>query len=407
MVKNCCIVFFCCCSCCLLAQNPTGLITPPKNHFKDTSGQKDLIGVIKAFAHINIKKPPRVNGRKVYYSLLPIGSYVPGGGTALVTSTQAAFFLGDRRDTYISNVTFSPSTNFNGQFNLPFRSNIWSPGNQWNFEGDMRYSFFPQNTWGLGGRQPETAKLLINYSYVRFYFSALKKIEPYLFAGIGYNLDYHIAIHAEDDSTDLQQFTGYKYGTANNSNSFSSGLAFNLLYDARVNPINPLPGFYYNIVYRLNPRLLGSEDSWHSLYADVRKYIPFSRKEQNTLAIWTYLWSTLGSNAPYLDLPALGWDTNQRSGRGFSNRRYAGKSIWYLETEYRRQLSANGLFGFVVFANLNTVTEQGTRQFAYLHPAAGAGLRIKFNKNSGTNIGIDYGISKGYRAVYIGLGEAF
>ena len=142
-------------------------------------------------------------------------------------------------------------------------------------------------------------------------------------------------------------------------------------------------------------------------YMQMCKYIPFSRTQQNTLAIWTYLWSTLGSNAPYLDLPALGWDTNQRSGRGFYNRRYAGKSLWYLETEYRRQLSANGLFGFVVFANLNTVTEQGTRQFAYLHPGAGAGLRIKFNKNSGTNIGIDYGISKGHRSIYIGLGEAF
>lgn len=393
--------------CTLFAQNPTGLITPPKNHFKDTSGQKDLIGVIKAFAHINIKKPPRVKGQKVYYSLLPVGSYVPGGGTALVTSTQAAFFTGDRKNTYISNITFSPSTNFKGQFNFPFRSNIWSAGNKWNFEGDMRYSYFPQNTWGLGGKHLETEKLLINYSYVRFYFSALKRIKPYLFAGIGYNMDYHISIHAEDDSTDLQQFTGYQYGTANNSNSFSSGIAFNLLYDGRVNSINPLPGFYYNLVYRINPTFLGSQNGWHSVYADVRKYIPFSRTQQNTLAIWTYLWTTLGSNAPYLDLPALGWDTNQRSGRGFYNRRYAGKSLWYIETEYRRQLSANGLFGFVVFANLNTVTEPGTRQFAYLHPAAGAGLRIKFNKNSGTNIGIDYGVSKGHRSIYIGLGEAF
>jgi len=66
------------------------------------------------------------------------------------------------------------------------------------------------------------------------------------------------------------------------------------------------------------------------------------------------------------------------------------------------------LFGFVVFANLNTVTEpQDRRKFAYLHPAAGAGLRIKFNKNSGSNIGIDFGFSKGYKAIYIGLGEAF
>lgn len=400
-------MYCCLISVSLLAQNPAGMLTPPKAHVKDTSGQRDIIGVIKDFTHIHIKKPSWIKGQKVYYSLLPIGSNVPGGGTALVTSTQAAFYLGDKKDTYLSNITFSPSTNFKGQFNFPFHSNIWSAGNQWNFQGDIRYSFFPQNTWGLGGRQPEDNKLLINYSYIRFYFSALKRIKPYLFAGIGYNLDYHIAIETENDSSVLQQFTGYKYGTATNGNSISSGIAFNLLYDARVNTINPLPGFYYNIVYRVNPKFLGSEDWWHSLYIDVRKYIPFSRKEQNTLAFWTYLWTTLGSPAPYLDLPALGWDTNQRSGRGFYNRRYAGKTLWYLETEYRRQLTANGLLGFVVFANLNAVTEQDKRQFAYLHPAAGAGMRIKFNKNSGTNMGIDYGISKGYKSVYISLGEAF
>ncbi|MEO5683960.1 MAG: BamA/TamA family outer membrane protein [Chitinophagaceae bacterium] len=383
------------------------MITPATTHAEDTSGQKDLIGVLSNALNIHIKKKKGIKGQKVYYSLLPIGTSVPGGGTALVTTTQAGFYTGDRKTTYISTITFSPSTNFKGQFNLPFRSNIWSPNNKWNFQGDMRYSYFPQNNWGLGGRQPEDDKVLINYSYVRFYFSALKRIKPYIFAGIGYNLDYHIAIQPKNDSIDLQQFTGYKYGTVNNSNSFSSGIAFNLLYDARVNSINPLPGFYYNIIYRVNPKFLGSDDFWNSIYVDVRKYIPFSRKDQNVLAIWTYLWTTLGSHSPYLSLPATGWDTNQRSGRGFYNRRYTGKTLWYLETEYRKQLSANGLFGFVVFANLNSVTEPDKRQFAYLHPAAGAGLRIKFNKNSGTNIGLDYGVSKGFKAIYISLGEAF
>jgi len=407
MLKHYLVLSFCAIPVCLFPQNPTGMIVPAKSHVQDTSSQKDIIGILKDFTHIQFKKPPRISGRKVYYSLLPIGTSVPGGGTALVTATQAGFYLGDRSSTYLSNVTFSPSTNFRGVYNFPFTSNIWSPGNKWNFEGDMRYSYFPQNTWGLGGKQAETDKLLINYSYVRFYFSALKRIKPYLFAGIGYNLDYHIAIHTENDSIDLQQFTGYKYGTANHSNSFSSAITFNLLYDSRVNTINPLPGFYYNIIYKVSPKFLGSDDAWHSLYADVRKYIPFSREKQNVLAIWTYLWTALGSHSPYLDLPAIGWDANQRSGRGFYTRRYTGKSLLYLETEYRRQLTDNGLFGFVVFANLNTVTEQHTTQFAYLHPAAGAGLRIKFNKNSGTNIGIDYGFSKGFGALYISLGEAF
>ncbi|MEO6314785.1 MAG: BamA/TamA family outer membrane protein [Chitinophagaceae bacterium] len=383
------------------------MIIPKKSHSLDTAGQKDLIGVLKDFTHIKFKKPPRVNGRRVYYSLLPIGTSVPGGGSALVTTTQAGFYLGDRKTTFLSNVTFSPSTNFRGAFNFPFKANIWSPGNKWNFGGDLRYSYFPQYTWGLGGRQLEQDKMLIRYSYVRFYFSALKSIRPYMFAGIGYNLDYHISIRADNDTANLQKFTGYNYGTDNHSNSLSSGIAFNYLYDSRVNSINPLPGFYTNVIYRVNPKFLGSDDAWHSLYIDVRKYIPFSREQQNVLAIWTYLWSTLGSHSPYLDLPATGWDANQRSGRGFYNRRYTGKTLWYLETEYRRQLTANGLFGFVVFANLNSVTEPNKSQFAYLHPAAGAGLRIKFNKNSGTNIGIDYGKSKDFSSVYISLGEVF
>ncbi len=108
------------------------------------------------------------------------------------------------------------------------------------------------------------------------------------------------------------------------------------------------------------------------------------------------------------DLPAVvGQDSYQRSGRGFYPSRYTGRTLYYLESEYRKDISANGLFGFVVFANLNTVTEPNNHQFAYLHPAAGTGLRIKFNKLTGTNVGFDIGFSKGYTGVYLSLGEAF
>ena len=391
----------------LTAQNPSGLITPPGTFVQDTAGETDIIKVFLDFTHIRFKRPPRVKGRKVYYSLLPIGTNVPGGGRALVTSTQAGFYLGPRRNTYLSTATFSPSLNFQGAFNLPIHSNIWSSGNKWNHQGDLRYSYFPQNTWGLGGKQRESDNVLINYSYIRLYFTRLRRIHPTLFAGIGYNLDYHIAIHPDRDSINVPAFTGYGYGTANHSNSFSSGITFNLLYDARVNSINPLPGFFYNIIYRVNPKFLGSDDWWHSLYADVRKYIPFSHKGQNVLAIWSYFWTTLGSPSPYLDLPALGWDAEQHSGRGFYNRRYTGRNLLYLESEYRRDLSRHGLFGFVVFANLNSVSEPRTQDFTYFHPAGGVGLRIKFNRNSATNIGIDFGFSKGYQGIYIQLGEVF
>ncbi|HSC37312.1 MAG TPA: BamA/TamA family outer membrane protein [Chitinophagaceae bacterium] len=382
------------------------MINPPDSLNRDTSGQKDLVEILLRATHIHIKKPPQVRGQRIYYSLLPIGTNVPGGGRALVTSTQVGFYLGDRHTTYLSNITFSPSTNFKGQFVLPFRSNIWTPDNAWNFNGDTRFSIFPQFTWGLGGEH-DRDKQLMRYSYLRFYHSALKRIKPYLFAGVGYDLDYHIGIHPDVDSVDLRKFAGYNNGIGNHVSSFSSGITLNLLYDTRNNPFNPLPGFYYNAVYRVNPQFLGSNNWWHSLYLDARKYIPLSSRGQNVLAAWTYLWTTLGSSPPYLDLPGIKQDPYERSGRGFYPGRYSGKSLFYLETEYRRDITANGLLGFVVFANLNSVTEPGTRQFAYVHPAVGTGLRIKFNKLTRTNMCIDYGVSKGYSAVYFSLGEAF
>jgi hypothetical protein len=141
----------------------------------------------------------------------------------------------------------------------------------------------------------------------------------------------------------------------------------------------------------------------------MRKYIslnPGMPQQQNTLALWSYLWTVLHSDAPYLNLPSIGWDPGNRSGRGIDQNRYRGKTLFYLESEYRRDITANGLFGFVVFANVNTVSGSG-HMFTSWHPAVGTGLRVKFNKGSNTNIGIDFGVSQGYKAIKLNLGEAF
>jgi len=375
--------------------------------YQDTAGQRDLIGVFLKATHWHFKKPPRVDGKRVYYSLLPLGTSIPGGGVALITSTTVGFYLGPRKTTYLSAITFSPSTNFKGKYSFPFRTNIWSPNNAWNFNGDLRVSYYPQYTWGTGGFKPQDDNILIRYAYIRLYQNALKRIKPFMFAGIGYNMDYHVNIRTLPDSISLQQFSGYNYGTGNHSNSLSSGLTFNLLYDTRNNPINPLPGWYWNAVYRVNPKFLGSQDFWQSIYLDARKYIPFSSTQQNVLALWSYFWTSLGNKTPYLDLPAIGEDFNGKSGRGIYTGHYMGQALYYLEAEYRRDISASGLFGFVVFSNVNAVTEPNTDRFSYLHPAVGAGLRIKFNKHSGTNIALDFAGSKGYKGFYLGLGEAF
>jgi hypothetical protein len=392
----------------ILAQNPAGMINPASTTtVVDTNGQRDLIGIVAHALRFHPKGPPHVDGRRVYFSLLPLTTSVPGGGNALVTSTQVGFYMGNRESTYLSNITFSPSLNLRGQFNLPLHSNIWSANNEWNYQGDTRFSIYPQYTWGLGAEQPDDHKLTIRYQYIRLYQNALKRVKPYLFAGFGYDMDYNIRIHTDIDTLSLTKFSAYPYGTTNNTSSFSSGITFNLLYDTRNNSINPLPGTFFNVIYRVNPQFLGSNTNWHSLYLDARKYIALNPMGQNVLALWSYFWTTLGSNPPYLNLPAIGWDPNQRSGRGFYPGRYIGRALYYAEAEYRRDITYDGLFGFVVFGELVTATEPDTHEFSTLHPAAGTGLRIKFNKRSASNVGIDFAFSNAYNTVSINLGEAF
>jgi outer membrane protein assembly factor BamA len=291
---------------------------------------------------------------------------------------------------------------------VAFRNNIYTKKNKWNIQGETRFSYYPEYVYGSSDNNNSGQKLLIAYKYVRFYQTVLKQLKPYLLAGIGYNLDYHINVETLHDTMPLSKFIDYEHGTRPHQNSLSSGITFNVLYDSRNNALNPLPGGYVNIIYRVNPYFLGNgNNTWKSIYFDTRKYISLAGQKRHVLALWNYIWVALNKDVPYLDLPGIGYEPYQRSGRGIQQNRYRGKTLVYLEGEYRSDLTDDGLLGFVVFTNFNANTGPGDGRFIGLHPAAGAGLRVKFNKRSNTNIAIDFGISKGYSTVVLNLGEAF
>src|SRR6202040_3768616 len=114
-----------------------------------------------------------------------------------------------------------------------------------------------------------------------------------------------------------------KYGFA--SQSTSSGIVLNLLFDNRRNPINPLNGGDASIIYRDNYQFLGSDGNWQELQMDFRKYFKLSPTSNNILAVWSILAFTSG-NVPYLDLPYTASDTYNNSGRGYPEQRFRGKN---------------------------------------------------------------------------------
>ena len=61
---------------------------------------------------------------------------------------------------------------------------------------------------------------------------------------------------------------------------------------------------------------LGGTSTWQQLNYDLRTSLRLSSDGQHLLAFWTFGNLVTGGEAPYLDLPATGWDTYGRSGRG-------------------------------------------------------------------------------------------
>jgi hypothetical protein len=400
------ILSWCAFSTVLSAQNAPDL-SPANNTLKDTAHQKDLLDVYENWFKLPAKRENPHPENKVYFTINPLANMPTSSGNALVTSTTANVYLGPRSTTFLSTANFAPYFNFNRRFGLPLRSSIWLKDNAWNIQGDIRLLVYPQYTWGLGTSHTSEEKEWVNYKYIRFYQAVLKRVNTHLYAGFGYDLDYHFNI-AGDSGVNLHTFTGYPYGLA--GNSLSSGITFNILYDTRNRNIYPFPGIFLDMVYRMNPRFLGNSNYWQSIFVDLRKYLQLNTSakpnQQNTLAFWSFLWWNSNTGTPYLDLPSTGWDEFNRSARGFDQNRYRGNGLYYFETEYRRDITKNGLFGFVVFSNINTVSGSGT-MFRSWHPAGGFGLRIKYSKASNSNVAFDYAFSKGYQTILFNFSETF
>ncbi|HPH45892.1 MAG TPA: BamA/TamA family outer membrane protein [Chryseolinea sp.] len=345
------------------------------------------------------------SGKKVHFSILPAAVNVPGGGRAVITAANAAFYLGDPDSTNLSNVYLIPYTNLTNRYGLYIRPNLWLAKNSFNILGDYRVAHFPQYSWGLGGDSPEWDRSLIDADYLRFYQYAYKKIYRNWYAGLGYAWDYYYNI----DETEFEG-TGHleRYGQQEYSSTVSSGLTFSIKLDARENAINPQGGSYLLLTWRWNSEGLGSTFTNSSLFIDGRKYLKMSKTRDNIIAFRSYYWSVLAGETPYLDLPATNWaPATGISGRGFQSGRYRSNAMIYAEGEQRVQLTDNGLVGMVAFMNITSASELDTQHFQHWQVGGGFGLRTKFNKYSDTNIAIDFGFSANYWGVWLNIGEVF
>ena len=372
--------------------------------------QVDLIDIGERILNKNsVNREDVVVNKKgrVHFSAFPAVGYTLQTGFAGVISANAAFYTGshNHESENISTVVTSIAYTAKSQIIFPVASSIWTHNNKYNILTDWRFLKYPSETFGLGGNTKQDSSYNIDYSYIKLHQAVLRKIGTDLYAGIGYDFDYFWNIQeiipVGSPPTDFQQ-----YGISKTEKA--SGISLDIKYDSRRNPINPEKGIYANILFQPKFTFLGSDANWQSLLVEFRGYTKFPSESRNILAFWSYNWFTVGGTPPYLLLPSTAWDEYSNTGRGYIQGRFRSMNMIDQEAEYRFVISANGLFGGVVFANAESFSDITTGKYQVISPGAGLGIRIMLNKFSRTNLALDYAWgTMGSRGFFVNLGEVF
>jgi hypothetical protein len=366
--------------------------------------------------------------RKLYLPILPIIGYAPANGFVVGAGLAPAILLDSSHHTHLSIALANVQFTSKGQRNINIRHNVYTRKDAFIIQGDWRLLFFTQPTYGLGvvdfpaafslnglsldqdnGSQP------MRFSYLRMQETVFRRVYDRLYAGLGFYLDYHWNIRDERlvlDSANNFYTSHYIYSIAegfNHERYTTNGFIVRALYDDRDNMVNAFSGFYLDLGIRVNNNFMGSDKNSTQLFFEGRKFLSLS-PDNHQLAFWLLGSFLTSGTMPYLALPSIGWDTYNRSGRGFIQGRFRGANSVYAEAEWRFRLSQSGLFGGVIFLNTLTtdnkfIDQKLADRFAF---GSGAGLRVKMSKETRTNICIDLGFgSDGSSGLYFGLQEAF
>ncbi|ULQ55559.1 BamA/TamA family outer membrane protein [Flavihumibacter rivuli] len=391
--------------------------------------QKDLPDVIRDWRN----KPPKQRKEKNSSLLLvPVIASNPATGFQFGAAGQYVFKGKQPKDLY-SSISGNATVTSKGQTMLQLKNNIYLKNNKIFLSGDWRLFLFSQSTYGLGTNTPEGGILKYQYgvngtevsddslvqpmkfNHFRFYQSIYWKVSGHFYMGFGYNLDKFSKINDLKLDTVRPLYTSHysyskRYGFSTTSYKLA-GLNVNLMIDTRDNMINPYKGIYANLIYRLNPEFLGSELTANVLSVEWRSYHSLSKtKPRKLIGFWLLGTFTEAGRLPYMVLPALGYDQRGRSGRGYTQGRYRGQNMLYLESEYRFPISpCSGVLGGVLFANVTTSDrpDKNERLFDYMAPGYGFGLRMMVDKHSRTNLQVDFGFGKKSAGIYFGAAETF
>jgi outer membrane protein assembly factor BamA len=374
---------------------------------------------------------------------VPTISVNPSVGVSIGAGMSTAVLLGPATDTMVSSASFSFAYTTKNQMLLTLRSVVLRAHNDWELIGDWRYYDYSEPTYGLGTAEPTPVSggFVLNgedtqglpgaqplqYRWVKLHETVFRRVKGAAYAGVGYHLDHYYDISDEAlalGATPPAVTSHFAYSQLEGfdpSHYTLSGVSLNGLYETRDHTLDPQRGTYARVTWRVDPTWLGSSRPSSVFDAEYRTYVGLSKdRPRHLIAFWGLFSAVTSGEVPYLTLPAVGYDTRGRSGRGYAAGRFRGTSLMYGEVEYRFPLTRSGILGGVAFANATTASRPAVNQpelgfsvprsrlFDAVQPGGGAGLRLMLDRQARMNLAVDAGFGvAGSGGVYVSVGEAF
>lgn len=305
---------------------------------------------------------------------------------------------------------------------------------KWRTRGEALFNHYADRNYGVGNdaamrlatqtdREVDTVNyLLFKSDRIKFSPAVLRKVGKGLYFGLQFDLERMYNYKAIPDT--------YKFLNADSNRildlpvaGLRAGGGIQALYDTRDFVANPLHGSLVEMNLLHYHKWFGADFEYVRFMLDARHYL--NTFANQTFAMRGFL-SLQGGDDP-IPMRGLSRTNGHKFVRGYFRGTYQDNDMAAFELEYRMPFWQEGndsklwqvwrRLGAVAFISgaqaFHTANEFELNQF---NLAAGAGLRILFNKSTRVNLRIDYafglrkesdGLGKRQRGLYFFLAEAF
>ncbi len=328
------------------------------------------------------------------FVISPVVSYKPETSWGFGVGAKWLFKFKDAsEDTRTSNMPISALYTLRKQVVISSGYVVFFDHENYMLKGNIGYSKFPQQYYGVGNATPIENAELFEYQNILLEPLLLKRIVGKFFLGGGiryrniWDLDFE-----KDGLLEQEKPLGYE-------GSVSAGLQIAATFDNRDNVLNAQTGSLYEIKNAFYGRRFGGIP-FQSTQVDLRSYFKLSQRS-DIIAVQGYGFFSDG-RAPINELAALGGSELMR---GYYQGRFLENNMLAAQVEYRFPIYSP--IGMVVFAGAGEVYNKISElRLNSIKVGYGAGLRLKIVKSENLNLRFD--VARGENInFYFGIAEAF